>query len=437
MNRRAVMLRALAGMFGLGGGRALAARSPAGISYGRPEDVGFDSARLGRVDDAMRRTVTNNQIAGGVTLLARRGKVVQLRAYGQRDINLGDPMTTDAIFRIRSETKPITALAMMMLYEQGLWGLDDPVTYFIPEFTDLKVFKAADANGAITEVEALTRPPTMRELMTHTAGFAYGLAGDSPPDRAYLEAGVLTSDSLSDMIRRISEQPMFCQPGKMWRYSIATDIQGHIIERLSGMSLQEFFQTKIFNPLGMVDTSFYVAPEKRRRLATLYDIDYATNRLAEPQMPRWRDVLQPPLAPSAGGGLVSTARDYARFCQMILNAGELDGVRLVRPTSIAIMGSNHLPPSFSVTSDGIRPFPFGPGLGFGLNMAVSVDPLLGNAPVGKGTVSWGGSAGTWFWVDPTNDLFFVGMIQRLGGVGSGLDAETRNLVYQALVDRSK
>ncbi|WP_269713531.1 serine hydrolase domain-containing protein [Caulobacter sp. NIBR2454] len=431
------MFSALAALFGLGGGKAWAARSPVTLSHGRPEDVGFDSARLARLDDAMRRTIASNQIAGGVTLLARRGKIVSLQAYGQRDINLGDPMTTDAIFRIRSETKPVTGLAMMMLYEQGLWGLDDPITTFIPEFTDLKVFKSADPNGAITEVEDLTRPPTMRELMTHTAGFAYGLAGDSPPDRAYLEAGVLSSDSLSDMINRISTLPMFCQPGVMWRYSIATDIQGHIVERLSGMSLPEFMKTKIFAPLGMDDTDFYVPPEKRRRLATLYDFDGGVGRLVEPPTPSYRDVLQPPVAPSAGGGLVSTARDYARFCQLILNGGELDGVRLVKPETVALMGSNHLPASFTVTSNGIRPFPFGPGLGFGLNVAVAVDPALGNAPVGKGTVSWGGSAGTWFWVDPTNDLFFIGMIQRVGGIGSGLDAETRSLVYQALADRSK
>jgi CubicO group peptidase (beta-lactamase class C family) len=399
------------------------------------ERLGFAPPKLWAMRQFLQKQVDEGQIAGAVTLLARHGRIVSTDSYGMRDLAARDPMRLDTIFRLRSETKPVTGVAMMMLYEEGLWSLDDPVTKFIPEFDRLQVVTGLDAEGKPI-LEPVSRPATMRELMTHTAGFAYGLAEDGPADTAYLKAGVLTSASLQEMIDRIAALPMYAQPGVRWRYSAATDIQGYIVEKLTGMSLADFMQSRIFGPLGMVDTGFYVPVEKLDRLASLYDIDPATNRLAVAP-DRVDDVTRPPGAASGGGGLYSTAEDYARFAQMILNGGELGGVRLLKPQTVALMRENHLPPSFSVTSNGIRPSPLGEGVGFGLDVAVVTDPALSHQPVGKGTVSWGGSSGTWFWIDPTNDLFFIGMIQRLGGTGGGLDWTTRVMTYQALTDPTK
>jgi len=437
------LARLLAGALGMAiAGGAVAqpratvhAKPPTPAADAVAERHGFSPAKLWSLRQFMQKQVDEGQIAGGVTLLARHGRIVSVDAFGYRDLTAGDPMRPDTIFRIRSETKPITGVAMMMLYDEGLWSLDDPVTKFVPQFANLQVVSGVDAEGK-PMLEPVSRPATMRELMTHTAGFAYGLAEDGPADTAYLRAGVLQSSSLQEMIDRISALPLYSQPGVRWRYSAATDIQGYIIEKLTGMSLAEFMQNRIFGPLGMKDTGFFVPPDKLGRLATLYDIDPATGRLA-PAPDRIDDVTLAPGMASGGGGLYSTAEDYARFAQMILNHGELNGVRLLRPETVTLMRSNHLPPSFSVTSNGIRPSPLGAGVGFGLDMAVVTDPAVGHQPVGKGTVSWGGSSGTWFWIDPTNDLFFIGMIQRLGGTGGGLDWTTRVLTYQALTDPAK
>lgn len=402
-----------------------------------PMDVaGVSAAGLQRLDAAMQESVDSGQIAGAVTLLVRHGQTVSLRAYGLRSLETGAPMTPDTLFRIRSETKPVTAVAMMILYEEGRWKLDDPISKYIPEFANLRVASGVDAEGRPVLVPA-DRPPTMRELMTHTAGFAYGLGDDpnSPADRAYFQAGVLQSGSLQEMVDKIAGLPMYAQPGTLWRYSVAGDIQGYLIEKLSGKPLPEFMRERVFAPLGMVDTDFWVPPEKLDRLAQIYDYDWAAHRLAPAVEGPWRDVSRPPPAPSGGGGLVSTASDFSRFARMILNRGELDGVRILSPESVAMIARNQLPEHFSVTSNGIRPFPFGAGIGYGFGVAVAVDPVAAGSPVGPGAISWGGSAGTWFWIDPVNDLVFIGMIQRLGGVGGGLDARSRALVYDALLDR--
>lgn len=427
----------LAGVFGCA---AVAATPALALPKGKPEELGFSAERLKRLDEHMQAMVDHGQIAGGVTLLARHGHIVHARAFGARELG-GEPMPIDAIFRIRSETKPVTGVAMMILYERGLWNLDDPISKYVPEFANLRIAAGVDAAGQPI-LTPISRPPTMRELMTHTAGFAYGLADDpsSPADQAYYRAGVLQSASLTDLVQKVSGLPMFSEPGQLWRYSVAADIQGYIVEKLSGESLPVFMEEHIFAPLGMKDTAFYVPEQKIGRLAALYDADPATGKLVPAVEGAWRDVSRPPAAPLGGGGLLSTAGDFARFAQMILNRGELDGVRILRPESVALMTQNHLPAGFVVTTNGTagvlkpgpRPFPFAAGMGYGLDLAVAVDPAASGAPVGPGTVSWGGSAGTWFWIDPTNDLLFVGMIQRLGGVGPGLDAQSRALVYQAI-----
>lgn len=397
-----------------------------------PQLAGFNAERLKAIDGLMQREIDNGQIAGSVVLLVRHGQTILFKAQGRRDLDSPDPMPRDALFRIRSETKPVTGVAMMMLFEQGLWKLDDPVTKYVPEFSNLQVIAGADAQGQPI-LEPIARSPTMRELMTHTAGFAYGLAADGPADTAYLNAGVLTSSSAAEMIGKIAVLPMVSQPGTRWRYSAATDIQGYIVEKLSGQTLARFMDERIFKPLGMTDTGFYVPPAKINRLAGFYDADPATGKLIRAPE-RGGDITVEPGLASGGGGLISTAGDFSRFCQMILNNGVYEGRRLLKPETVALMRANHLPESFMVTSNGTRASPLGTGVGFGLDWAVWMDPKATGAPVGAGTVSWGGSAGTWFWIDPTNDLFFVGMIQRQGGTGGGLDAATRSLTYQALVE---
>ena len=436
---------ALAALLGLSAsGAATSAAMPAALTplpRVKPETVGFSVDRLKRLDETMQALVDQGQIAGGVTVLGRHGRVVQLKAFGKRSLETGDAMPADALFRIRSETKPVTGVAMLILYQEGKWTLDDPVTKYLPELGNLRVASGVDDQGRPI-LTPVSRPPTMRELMTHTAGFAYGLADDpgSVADQAYYKAGVLQSDSLEHMVQKVAMLPMYAQPGTLWRYSVAADIQGYLVEKLSGQPLPVFMEERIFRPLGMKDTAFWAPPEKLPRLAALYDGDPATGKLIPAVEGPWRDISKPPAAPSGGGGLLSTAGDFARFAQMILNGGQLDGVRILTADSVALMRFNHLPASFQVTTNGTvgvlrpdqKPFPFSAGMGYGLDVAVAVEPHLSGAPVGPGTISWGGSAGTWFWIDPTNDLFFIGMIQRLGGVGSGLDATTRTVVYQAL-----
>jgi len=435
LRRRALSL--LACVFGFA---AVAATPVLALPRAKPEDAGVSAERLKKLDEHMQAMVDHGQVAGGVTLLARHGRIVHAKTFGHRALG-AEPMPFDAIFRIRSETKPVTGVAMMILYEQGLWQLDDPISKYVPEFANLRIANGVDATGQPI-LAPISRQPTMRELMTHTAGFAYGLADDpnSPADQAYYRAGVLQSSSLNDLVQKVSGLPLFSEPGQLWRYSVAADIQGYIVEKLSGESLPVFMEEHIFAPLGMKDTAFYVPEQKLGRLAALYDADPQTGKLVPAVEGAWRDVSRLPAAPSGGGGLVSTAGDFARFAQMILNKGELSGIRILKPESVALMTQNHLPAGFVVTTNGTagvlkpgpKPFPFAAGMGYGLDMAVAVDPAASGAPVGAGTVSWGGSAGTWFWIDPVNDLFFVGMIQRLGGVGPGLDAQSRTLVYQAL-----
>jgi CubicO group peptidase (beta-lactamase class C family) len=328
---------------------------------------------------------------------------------------------------------------MMILFEEGKWKLDDPVTKFVPEFKNLQVMKVSDA-GNITLVPA-TRPPTMRELMSHTAGFGYGLGDTSQVDRMYREKQVLASKGLQEMIDRTATIPLKFQPGTDWSYSSAVDIQGYIIEKISGESFGRFLEERIFKPLKMNDTAFQVAPEKAGRLAALYVGDPATGKIIEPKMlfgfpvP---DYTQPPNMESGGGGLTSTTMDYARFCQMVLNKGELDGVRILSPASIELMDTNVIPKSVLVNTNGTSGAQFNEAVGFGLDFMVVRDPRAAGTLEGKDTMSWGGAAGTWFWIDPTDDVIFVGMIQRLGGSGGeDLGTMARTLTYQALTHPEK
>jgi CubicO group peptidase (beta-lactamase class C family) len=407
------------------------------VTLAKPETVGFDKDRLARLDAAMQREVDAGLVSGIVTMLVRHGKVVDFNAFGKKSIAAKTPMTRDTLFRIYSQTKPLTGVAMMMLFEEGKWRLDEPVTKYIPEFALLKVQTGVDAKGAPI-LEDVKHPPTMRELMTHTAGFGYGLRDTNPVDRAFRDQKVLSSNGLPQMIQKIAGIPLLAQPGTKWSYSVAADIQGYIVEKLSGQSLADFMQARIFKPLGMNDTFFAVPGDKASRLAAAYFQPPIGGLVEVPPGGPLQDFTKPPPLYSGGGGLVSTAEDYAKFCQMILNGGELNGVRLLAPATVALMEANHI--ESSVVAEPLLPNTpaiGGDALGFGLDFAVMSDPAKLGSLVGKGAVFWGGAAGTWFWIDPKNDLFFLGMIQRfsLGAAGSAsLGAQSQTFVYSALTE---
>lgn len=396
-----------------------------------PESLGFSSQRLERLHAKMQEQVDQKQLAGVVTLLARHGRIVEERTYGKKDLASGAPMTKDTIFRIYSMTKPVTGVAMMILYEEGKWLPKDPISKYVPEFTHLKVFKGTDSSGNII-VEDPIHPPTMEELMTHTAGFTYGAFGTGPVDKLYTSQGVLQSKSLQEMIDKLAKIPLLYQPGTQWVYSLSMDIQGYIIEKISGQSLPDFMHDHIFAPLGMNDTGFFVPGDKYNRLATLYA--QGPNGTIMPNA-GFTDYKTQPTMPEGGGGLTSTAADYLRFAQMLLNGGELDGVRILAPATVQLMTTNHLAPALMTGEFSIGPETIRPGMGWGYDCAVFSDPVMANEPVGKGSYFWFGAADTWFWNDPTNDLIFIGMTQRMfGGTAPDVEALSHPIVYQALVN---
>jgi CubicO group peptidase (beta-lactamase class C family) len=461
MNRRAYLAAALSSAALVFCGLSVqAAEAPAALSAAKaapkpaardlsatttPEAVGFDSARLKLMDDYMAKTVAEGRVAGMTTLLARHGKVVEFKTYGKASLATGQSMPKDEIFRIYSMSKPLTGTAMMILFEQGKWRLDDPVTRYVPEFKNLKVMVEADKDGKITKVEDMKRPPTMREIMSHTAGFGYGLGDRHPVDKLYREKKVLGASGLHQMIERTAEIPLMYQPGTNWSYSSAVDIQGYIVEKLSGKPFGQFLQENVFGPLKMKDTGFYTGPEKAKRLAAVYVGEVVNNKptgkiveaseLFGSSMP---DYSKPPAMESGGGGLVSTTMDYARFCQMILNKGVLDGVRILAPSSIELMDTNVIPHNVLVSNNGTGVAQFNEAVGFGLDFMVVKDARAAGMNEGDKTMSWGGAAGTWFWIDPTNDVIYVGMIQRMGGTGGDdLGTMARTLTYQALLHPEK
>jgi CubicO group peptidase (beta-lactamase class C family) len=391
-----------------------------------PEEVGVSSSRLSRIGTAMQRYVDQRKLAGIVTLVARRGKVVHFEKFGYQDLASGKPMELDTIFRIYSMTKPITSVAFMMLFEQGLVRLTDPVTKFIPEFGKVMVLIGRDG---LTDLD---REITIQDLLRHTAGLSYGGYEDThdPIDKLYDQVDLTPSDITNEeMVRRIAQLPLAYQPGQAWRYSVATDVVGHLVELISDVSLGEFFEENIFQPLGMEDTTFTVPTEKVDRFATLYGktdegplglIDVATGG----------DYFNTRLE-SGGAGLVSTASDYLRFAQFVLNRGELDGVRLLGPRTVELMTSNHLPAALMPIAMGEEQMP---GFGFGLGFSVMMDVALSGWMGSVGLHGWGGWASTHFWVDPQEQVIGILMTQYIPSGTYPIRTDFRTLVYQALVE---
>lgn len=413
-------------------GQSAVRSAPGPIALAKPESVGFSSKALTKLDEGMQGLIDKQHLAGIVTLVARRGQVVQHKAYGMQDLGSRTPMTLDTIARIYSMTKPVTGVAMMMLYEEGKWRPSDPIAKHIPEFANLKVYAGANPDGS-PKLEASAHAPTMGELMSHTAGLTYGFFGSTPVDKLYQVDNPLGKPSLKAFIDRMAGLPLLYQPGERWVYSVAVDIQGYLVEKLSGRPFPEFLRTRVFEPLGMPDTGFLVPKEKLSRVATIYAWDQAKGALAaQPHDPA---ISAMPGLPQGGGGLYSTAADYLRFAQMLINGGELGGARLLKPATVEMMRTNVLSDRVLQSKSGIGQASFSPAQGFGYDFAVVQDPAALGTPVGKGTYWWWGAAGTWFWIDPANDVIFIGIIQRRGGVPGAANHEAiaRSAVYEALM----
>jgi CubicO group peptidase (beta-lactamase class C family) len=392
-----------------------------------PEEAGFSSSRLGRIGEVMQDYVHQNKLAGLITLVARSGKTVHLERFGMMDLKASKPMQLDTIFRIYSMTKPITSVALMMLFEQGLVRLTDPVTRFIPALGKVKVLAN---DGRLVDLE---RAITIHDLLRHTAGMSYdGYYEDTGElvDKLYDEAKLWPPDATSqEMVQRIAELPLAYQPGQAWRYSVATDVIGHVVELVSNMSLAQFFEENILEPLGMEDTAFSVPPDKVDRFAALYGTS-KDGALEEIDTPTGGDYFDVSLH-SGGHGLVSTAADYLRLAQFILNKGELDGVRLLGPKTVELMTANHLPPAVLPIAMGAEQMP---GLGFGLGFSVMLDVALSGMMGSVGLHSWGGWAKTHFWVDPQEQIIGILMLQHIYTGTHPVAIDFRTLVYQALVE---
>lgn len=370
----------------------------------RPEDVGFSSARLRRIDDRMRRFVEEGRIAGAVTLVARRGGVAHFAATGLLDLEARRPMERDAIFRLASMTKPVTITAVMMLFEEGHFLLDDPVADFLPDFAQTKVFVRETATGL--EVADLERPITIRHLLMHTSGLTYAFYPEDPVSRLYAREQIGRPDEpLADFVRRLAALPLAHQPGAGWTYGVSHAVLGRLVEVVAGQPFDVFLQHRIFAPLGMADTGFYVPPEALGRLAPVYTPDGHGGLRRDEQQP---DPSQAPAFLSGGGGLVGTAGDYARFCQALLGGGALGEARLLGRKTVELLTANHW-------AGGESPYPAGfptpDGYGFGLGMRALVDVAQAGIPGSAGEYGWGGAQSTHFWIDPREELLGVFMIQ--------------------------
>ena len=397
------------------------------LAMAAPEEVGMDSARLDRLTGAMQGLVDEGRLAGVVTAVARHGKIVHFESAGYRDMEAGAAMTNDALFRIYSMTKPITGVALMMLYEEGKFRLSDPVERYIPELSDLQVAAGTDDNGEMI-TEPATHPMTIRELMAHTGGLTYGIFSASGVDAMYVEADLLNNDNtLKEMVTRLGAIPLRQQPGTTWHYSVAVDVQGYLVEVLSGMAFDDFLDERLFGPLGMDDTDFYVPAEKVDRFAQIYTYDPEGNLAPSEMFGGLNGYFEDPAFKSGGGGLVSSTMDYLKFTQMLANGGEFNGERILAPLTIELMRRNQLPRGLPDNILGA------PGTVFGLDFAVITDPVEAES-FSVGEYYWGGAAGTWFWLDPVEDLIMVGMIQQWGQGLPNVRALSRQLTYQAITE---
>lgn len=403
-----------------------------------PEEVGLSSNRLTHIRAVMNQHVADKQIPGASGLIARKGKIAYQETFGMADMEAGKPMRMDTIHRIYSMSKPITSVAVMMLYEEGKFQLNDPVAKYLPEFAKMQVAveeKDPQTGKPVMKTVPARRPITVRDLLRHTAGLTYGVFGDTLVDQEYRKAKILGQMNLADFVTDLAKIPLQYEPGTRWHYSVSVDVLGRLVEVLSGKPFDQFLQERIFTPLEMNDTGFIVPASKKDRLAKLYTIT-KEGKLQPIQTCSTRqecydgfpnavpDFLHSMGMQSGGGGLTSTAYDYLRFCQMLLNKGESEGKRLLSRKTVELMSSDNL---------GSIPG-MGPGTGFGLGFAVNKAPGEAGMMGSPGEFNWGGAAGTKFWIDPKEELIGIFMIQILPHTGLEYGSEFRVLTYQSIAD---
>lgn len=428
----------------------------ADIKLTKPERIGMSSERLERVGEAMRRMIADEQIPGTVTLIARKGKVVHFEANGLRDVARKLPMQKDTIFRLYSQSKPVTGVAVMMLFEEGRFLLSDPVSKYLPEFANMQVYAGTKDGEVVTEP---ARPMTIHQLLTHTSGLTYdffptpvgemyrqrgvvgsvSVAGElEPGTQSARDKGELELQSLQQWSERLASVPLVSQPGSAWNYSVGMDVLGRLVEVVSGQSFGDFMNQRIFVPLNMVDTGFHVPPEKLSRFAANYSPAGVAGGLVLLDDPMASPYSLPPSIEMGGSGLVGTVEDYLKFALMLANGGEYNGVRLLSPKTTEFMMANHMTPNIAadpLTSlEGLMTGSRSWGMGFGLTGSVVTNAAISGLPVSNGTFSWGGAATTHFWVDPEEDIVGLVHTQLLPDGTYPVKQMMQLMTYQALID---
>ncbi len=412
-----------------------------------PETVGMSRARLARLDEVMkRRYVDGGQLPGILTQVHRKGELVHTGMAGHMDLERAKPMREDAIFRIYSMTKPITSVALMMLVEEGALGLDDAVATHIPDWKNLGVYASGMPSLLANAPPSFITTPPQRpmkvvDLVTHTSGLTYGFMMRTSVDAAYRKLKIndfQTPGGLAGMMSQLAELPLEFSPGTAWNYSVSIDVMGYLVEKLSGMSFGEFLRTRLFEPLGMTDTGFYVPPEKIERFSSCYQPTEGGGGLKLQDDAGKSTYAKPPVLESGGGGLVSTIHDYMRFCRMMLNGGSLDGVQILSPKTVDLFSLNHLPENQELASMA-PPGAFSEsgysGIGFSIGCGVNIDVARTRLPGTLGEYFWGGAASTAFWIDPKEDLTVVFMTQVIGtDARLTLRRDLRTLVYSAMTE---
>jgi CubicO group peptidase (beta-lactamase class C family) len=417
-----------------------------------PKTLGISSERLKRLDEWLEKQITSDRLAGCSLLLARHGKIAYFNTTGHSELETNKPFQEDTIVRLYSMTKPITTVAAMMLYEENAFQLDDPIYRYIPAFREMQVWQG----GSLDNTKAAERPITVRHLMTHTSGLTYGFMQANPVDERYRELRLESpSDAanIEEWVERAATVPLIAQPGSQWNYSIATDVLGRLVEIWSGETLAEYFENHIFQPLKMNDMAFHVAEEKKDRFAALYNPPSGSNMssvgqaavlfeedkvkglMLEDSAEKSR-YLKPPTHYSGGGGLTGTMSDYSRFCQMLLNRGELDGTRLLGRKVVEYMMQNHLPDNkdMAAMNQPVWSETTAEGIGFGLGGAVMIDPVKAQVVSSAGEFNWGGAASTVFWIDPKEDLYTIFLTQLKPSSTYPIRRELRVRIYQTLTD---
>ena len=410
-----------------------------------PESAGMSAAALNRIEGHLKqRYIDAGRFPGTQLMVYRRGKIVHSRSQGFADVERKAPVKDDTIFRIYSMTKPITSVAFMMLVEEGRVALDEPVHKYIPEWKNLGVFVAGTSPAFLTRPPS--RPMQIVDLMRHTSGLTYGFQQRSNVDAGYREKKIAEAGTLQSMIDDLAKMPLEFSPGEAWNYSVSTDVIGYLVGQISGQPFEQFLRERIFNPLGMNDTDFFVPADKAHRFAACYSADpkggmtfHATERqgtLTLQDDPANSSFLSPPSFISGGGGLCTTSADYLTFCRALLNGGELGGVRLIGPKTLALMTSNHLPGGRDLPAMSRSLFSEATynGMGFGLGFSVTMNPAQTLIPGSVGEYSWGGAATTSFWIDPAEELIAIFMTQVLPSSAYPIRRELRTMVYSAISD---